>query len=164
MQPKTAFQALAAATLTLGLLACGGGDEPALPEPSDTDRRVSTTAATPADPIAPLLDDEGHVMPSSPQSEPADAGARTRAMRYSSAGQADMLEHAHPSAVLRVNVAGSGAEAVEQGVQLAYDLQAAARLGNDAPVLVAGADLRSAAAVADRLAELGMTRVWLVTP
>lgn len=164
MQLKTTIQALAAATLTLGLLACGGGDLPASPEQADADRRPTAAAATAADPIAPLLDDEGHVMPSSPQAEPADTGARTRAMRYASAAQADTLEHARPGDVLRVDIAGSGAEAVEQGVHVANGLQAAANLGNDAPVLVTGTDLRSAAAVADRLAEQGMTRVWLVTP
>jgi hypothetical protein len=69
-----------------------------------------------------------------------------------------------PGEVLRVNVDGSGAEAVALSVQIAHGVQAAANLGPDAPVFVAGADLRSAAAVADRLAEQGMTRVWLVTP
>ena len=161
------IQALLAATLALGLVARGGGTPAAREEAGATDAERSTRAAaatTEADPIAALLDDDGAVMPSSPQAVPADAGARTRTMRYASAAQAEMVEHARPGGALRADVTGSGAEAVDIAVGVAHGLQAAANLGNDVPVFVRGADLRSTAAAADRLAAQGMTRVWLVTP
>jgi hypothetical protein len=167
MQVKITIQTLTAALLTLGLGACGGG----APE-GPNEARVQagaladaghSTIANAADPIAPLLDDEGNFMPSPPQAIPADAAARTRVMRYASAAQADALEHGRQGGVLRVNVGGSGADAVETSVQNANGMQVASNLGHDALVFVDGADLRSAAAVADRLAEQGMTRVWLVT-
>ncbi len=164
MHPKYRTQALVASMLALGLVGCGA-DTPPAREEAGADRSTLAAASAPgADPIAALLDDEGGVMPSSPQAVPVDAGARTRAMRYASAAQAEMLEHARPGDVLRVEVTGSGAEAVETALGAAYGMQAAANFGNDAPVFVGGADLRSAAAVADRLAERGMARVWLVTP
>lgn len=168
MQLKQTIVVLAAATLTLGLVACSGGDEPTaqndLRAPADAGRSAIAGTVNLPDPIAPLLDDDGNAMPSSPQAVPTDAGARTRAMRYASAAQAEQLEHTRLGEVLRVNVGGSGAEAVALSVQIAHGVLAGANLGTDAPVFVAGADLRSAAAVADSLAEQGMTRVWLVTP
>lgn len=167
MRDTITMRALAAALLTLGLVACSGGDasegQEAARVHAGAERSVPAPETT-ADPIAPLLDDEGNFMPSSPQSVPADAGARTRAMRYASAAQADTLEHGRRGDVLRVDVVGSGADAVELSVQIAIGMQAAGNLGHDAPVFVGGADLRSAAAVADRLTGQGMTRVWLVTP
>jgi hypothetical protein len=164
MHLKSTIQSLAAAALASGLVACSGADDRAPRAQADADRGAVATAAIKADPIPPLMDDDGNMMPSSPQSVPSDAGARTRAMRYASAAQAEMLEHVRPGEVLRVNVTGSGAEAVELGVRAARARQVDARLAHDAPVFVSGDDLRSAAIVVDRLGEQGMTRVWLVTP
>lgn len=159
-------RALARALVVPVALALAGSGAAALAASPDGNaaRGTSAAAAKVPDPIAPLLDDEGDVMPSMPQAVPADPGARTRAGRYASPAQAGMLSHAHPRGVLQVTIKGRGADAVERSVQAAQRQHAGARLASDAPVFVSGADLRSAAAVADRLAASGLSRVWLVTP
>jgi hypothetical protein len=142
--------AVVAATATWALAGCGGGldasGEPAV-----------------ARGIAPLLDHEGGVMPSDPQAVPADPAARTRRQQYATVAQAEMLMHALPGDVIALQVDCCGDDATHLAVLTAYGLQAAQDLTDSAPVLVHGSDLRQAAIVADRLAEKGMTRVFLVT-
>ena len=96
--------------------------------------------------------------------EPADPGARTRAGRYASAAQARQLADALGADAIEIEVGCCGAEAVEQAVGISWGLQAARDLPSQTPVLVRGNDLRLAAAAANRLADGGLTHVWLVTP
>lgn len=156
--------------LTALLAACGGTDMP--PETAAADPRVTVaavgvspalTAPVATLPLPPLLADDGSVMPSAPQAVPADAGARTRAGRYASAGQAEQLERAMAASLVRVTVRGSGAAAVDEGAGQVYAMLAALNLPDSAPVMVEGADLRAAAALVDRLAANGVTNTWLVT-
>jgi len=142
--------ALVALLSALSLTACGGSDE--VPTAS-LEAHVATLAA-------PLLDDDGRVVPASPLLLPADPGARTRSGQYASGLQAAELERALRGGVLHVVVDEGGAE---QAVGIARGLQAAQDLPDSAPVLVRGSSLREAAAVADRLTDEGMTRVFLVT-
>ena len=134
----------------LSLTACGGSDE--VPTAA-LEAHASLLAA-------PLLDDDGRVVPSSPMLLPADTGARTRNGQYASGLQAAELDRALRGGVLHVVVDEGGAD---QAVGIARGLQAAHDLPDSAPVLVRGSSLREAAAVADRLADEGMTRVFLVT-
>lgn len=146
----TLTTALAAMLAALSLTACGGAaDAPAV--------ALEAHAAMLA---APLLDDDGRIVPASPLLVPGDAGARTRLGHYASGLQAAELDRALRGDVLHVVVDEGGAE---QAVGIARGLQAAQDLPDSAPVLVRGSNLREAAAVADRLADEGMTRVFLVT-
>lgn len=160
----TLAAAIPAALLTALLAACGGTDVP--PPPADVaGGRAAIAAAAPAgvEPVAPLLADDGSVMPASPQAVPADAGARTRAGRYATPAQADQLEHALAGRIVRVEVSGSDAAAVDEAAGAVGERLAGLRLADDAPVLVDGRDLRSAAALVERLAQAGVTNTWLVT-
>jgi hypothetical protein len=140
-----------AASLALCLGGCGGGDV----------EEASSDAV--AQVISPLLADDGSVMPSDPRAVPMDHAARTRQQRYATAAQAEMLAHALRGDVIDLTVDCCGNEALELATLTAYGLQAAQDLPDSAPVFVRGADLRQAAHVADRLAEGGLSRVFLVT-
>jgi hypothetical protein len=146
--------AMALATVLL-LAACGG----------ETASEPAEARATPLT-IAPLIDDDGNVMPTDPTAVPADPGAQTRARMYATAAQADQLEHALKARVISVDVGNEAdaAQAVDMAVMFAHGLQAVQNVGNDAPVLVRGADLRRAATVVNRLQEYGYSRVFLVAP
>jgi hypothetical protein len=117
-----------------------------------------------APPTAPLLDDQGHVYPASPQALPADTGARTRGGLYATPSQAAQLEDALGVMAIPVNVepGSDAASAVDLATLVVFGLQAAHDLTPDAPVLVRSSDLRLAAATVNRLAENGFTRVVLV--
>jgi len=70
--------ALTALVLLASLAACGGGEEP-------TAARVSTLSAQHAEIVlAPMLSDDGSIMPSDPEAAPADYCAPTRAGHYAS--------------------------------------------------------------------------------
>jgi hypothetical protein len=146
--------AMALATVLL-LAACGG----------ETASEPAEARATPLT-IAPLIDDDGNVMPTDPTAVPADPGAQTRARMYATAAQADQLKHAMKTRVISVDVGNEpdAAQAVDMAVMFAHGLQAVQNVGNDAPVMVRGADLRRAATVANRLQEHGYSRVFLVAP
>lgn len=153
------MKATAALAALLTLAACGGG--------SESGAETGTAQVTTAPAItAPLLDDEGRVMPSDPAAVPADPGARTRAGRYATPAQAAQLEQTMGSTAIStpVDAGGDEAAAADLSVLVAYGLQAAHELDNHAPVLVRGANLRLAAVVANRLEANGFTRVFLVTP
>jgi hypothetical protein len=115
-------------------------------------------------PTAPLLDDQGHLYPTSPQALPADTGARTRGGLYATPSQAAQLEGALGVMAIPVNVepGSDSASAVDLATLVVFGLQAAHDLPPDAPVLVRSSDLRLAAATVNRLAENGFTRVFLV--
>ena len=117
-----------------------------------------------APPTAPLLDDQGHLYPASPQALPADTGARTRGGLYATPAQAAQLEDALGVMAIPVNVepGSDAAAAVDLATLVVFGLQAAHDLPPDAPVLVRSSDLRLAAATVNRLAENGYTRVFLV--
>jgi hypothetical protein len=146
--------AMALATVLL-LAACGGETAS---EPAEA-RAVPLT-------ITPLIDDEGNVMPTDPTAVPADPGAQTRARMYATAAQADQLEHAMKTRVISIEVGNDAdaAQAVDMAVMFTHGLQAVQNVGNDAPVMVRGSDLRRAATVANRLQEHGYSRVFLVAP
>lgn len=141
--------------LVLALAACGGGtdDSPAAP--------VSRNQAAA---VRPLLADDGSVLAAAPDSVPMDHGAHTRSGLYAQREQALQLERQLRSDVVWVPVECCGTEGADLAVLIAYGMQAAHDLPASAPVFVSGADLRLAASVANRLADGGMSRVFLVTP
>jgi hypothetical protein len=102
-------------------------------------------------------------MPTAPQAVPTDPAARTRAGRYASPAQAEQLERALATRLVRVAVRGSGADAVEEGVGQVHRQLATMNLPASAPVLIEGDDPRAAAALVDRLAVNGVDNTWLVT-
>ena len=120
--------------------------------------RVPPTAA-----VAPLMDDDGTVLPSDLRAVPADPAARTQQQRYTTRQQAQALHDALQGDVIWVQVDCCDAAGIDLAVLTVYGMQAAKDLPNTAPVLVHGSNLRRAAAVADRLAEHRMSRVFLVT-
>lgn len=139
--------------------ACGGGDA-ADAEGAGSDARAEVRTV---ESFSTLLADDGSIMPSAPDTVPADAAARTQAGRYASSHQAAELERALGDGVIRVNVECCGLEGVDEAVGIAYGVQAAADLPNSTPVLVHAADLRLGAVAANRLADAGYGSVWLVT-
>jgi hypothetical protein len=156
--PATAHRArLAAATtaaaLLMALTACGGGT-------TDAAAGAAGPARSGTDVSSTLMDDEGRMQLASVQ--PRDAGARTRSTGYATEDQARQLEAALGADVLSTEVDCCGAEAADLAVLTVWGLQAARDLPGTAPVLVRGADQRLAATVAQRLADGGFTRVWLV--
>lgn len=157
--PRSApwFTVLAAAALVAACAGDADGDAGAT--------NAATTDKTPpvAMAEAALVDDEGHAMPPLAAAVPQDPAARTRAGRYATAAQAAAFEQAMGERVLHADLGCCGAEALELAVGLAHAEQAAKDLPNAAPVLVRGADLRLAAATAERLAAAGHANVWVVT-
>lgn len=140
------------ALLALGLAACGGQDASTVASGQPGMRQV-----------APLMADDGSVLPADPQAVPADPGAQTRHRQYAVHEQAEHLGQVLPGGVVELTVDCCGHEARERAVQIAWGLQAAQDLPDHAPVFVRGADLRTAALVADDLADAGLSRVFLVT-
>ena len=102
-------------------------------------------------------------VPQAAHAEPADAGARTRPGLYLTPEQAQALAHRLYDRLVRVEASCCGADSAELDVQIAFGVQAAANLPNDAPFVVSGGDLRQAAVVVNRLSELGARQVHLVT-
>lgn len=131
-----------AAAITMLLAACGGGTMP-----SDTPTAAQTPTATAA----------------AADATPADRGAHTRQGRYLTADQARELAHRVGDRLVAIEARCCGPETAEQDALIAFGVQAAADLPNDAPFVVSGGDLRQAAAVADRLSEMGALQVHLVT-
>jgi len=137
----TALIALAAAVVAL-LPGCGGDASSAEAAPMPAD-------ATPA--------------PRATSAEPDDAGARTRQGRYLTREQAQALARRLDDRLVIVQAQCCGHEAADLDALVAFAVQAAVDLPSDAPFVVSGGDLRQAATVADRLAELGAAQVYLVT-
>jgi len=149
--------------LAVGILmvaaACGGGGAPL----GDASSREAKAALAAAPVIAPLIDDDGSLAATDPRAVPADAAAWTRSGLYATSAQARQLAHALGARAIELRVDCCGIGAVDQAAGIAWGLQAAHDLPADTPVLVSGADLRLAAATANRLASGGLTHVWLVT-
>jgi hypothetical protein len=158
------FPGFWACLMFTGLTACGGADDGGPTTAANTGIAAAerTELLGPASVVAPLLDNDGTVAAGA--AEPADAGARTRAGRYASAAQARQLAEALGPDAIEIEVGCCSADAVEQAVGITWGLQAARDLPPQTPVLVRGQDLRLAAAAANRLADGGLTHVWLVTP
>jgi len=147
---------LAPLLLAVLLPACGGDGDSFVVEAAPR-----ATAATHAP--RPLLAADGSVLSAEPQAVPVDRAARTRRQHYASEAQALALENTLRGDVVQVLVGCCGAEAADMAVLTAYGVQAAMNLPDSAPFFVRGSDQRLAASVADRLAEAGMPRVFLVT-
>lgn len=154
--PRCLFAARAlVAACALALAACGGGGD----TPSAAPAAVGSHAV-----VAPLLADDGSLAADDPSARPADSGAWTRAGRYARAEQARQLAEALGDDAITIDVGCCDAVAMEQSVGLVWALQAARDLPRSVPVMVRGQDLRLAAAAVNRLADGGLTHVWLVTP
>lgn len=144
------LHALAPLTLALALAACGGG-------------APDSTSASHAAATAPTAAAAPQPAPQAATAEPADAGARTRQGLYLTAEQAGALIRKLDDRAVTVEARCCGLETAEMDVLMAFGVQAAANLPGDAPFIVSGRDLRQAAAVANRLAELGARQAYLVT-
>ena len=160
--PLLTLPLAAAGLAALLLTACGDSALPAASDPRAQEAAASAFISIAGS--APLLDDNGLAVPSIPDSVPADAAAQTRAGRYATAMQAAQLEHAFGDSLLRLELAGPAAGAVEQAMQRAARAQSEAPIDAATPVLVyAMGHLRAAAVVAERLSDDGHSRVWVVT-
>lgn len=155
---KQRLAPLAAALAAALLAACGGGGGG---DPQLADLQIAQGPSVELTPT--LFDDEGEPMPAAPKAVPVDTGAHTRSGLYAQRRQADTLEQAMPGRMVRVEVSCCDAEAIDVAVASAEVEQVSLSLPRSAPILVSGANLRHAAVAADRLAEGGATRVFLVT-
>jgi hypothetical protein len=147
---RSALAGVAAAAL---LAACGGDDAP----PLQATAQRSAAATT-------LLDDLGQPMPPDGTTTTNDSAVRALGVRLASRQQADQLQAALPDETISVDAGCCGTEAADIAVLMVWGEQAARNLDRAAPVLVRGADQRLAATVARRLADAGMSRVWVVGP
>jgi hypothetical protein len=162
-----ATAAAAAILLVLCLAGCGGSSSPDKPSGAGArrlgaDEPAAAQTADAAEFVPPLIADDGSLMPALPRATPTDPGARTRAGRYATPAQADQLEAALGPRVLRVDAHDVARLGVDTVAGIVHGLQAAADLGRSDPVLVEGSDPRLSATLADRLADDGLTRVWVV--
>lgn len=139
---------LGSVAITL-LAACGGGD--------DSGQALAPTALPV--PLSLTAQPDLH----NPAATPADGVARTASGRYLSGRQAEDLDAALRGDVVWVMVPCCGPDQRDLAILTAYGMQAAQNLGNDAPFLVRGRNLREAALVADSLTRAGLRRVVLVT-
>jgi hypothetical protein len=145
--------------LALALGACGGSfDEEVevlLPQRSAPPRAAAA--------LPPLLDDAGAPQAALASALPQRSDYQTRAGLYALRAQAEALDRALGGAVIWIDVECCTDDAVETALGVVAGLAAARDLGTTAPVFVTGADLRIAAAAADRLGVHGYTRTFLVT-
>ena len=151
-------QAGAAALLAAfaGLAACGGGLE---------DSARLSAGQPPAllgahHIIAPLVADDGSHWPTA--GEPADPAARSRTGRYASAAQAEQLAQGSGLRAVRIAVPDGSAEGVEAAMAQVMRTLESGSDGESLGWLLQGPDARALAVVADRLADLGLQRVWVV--
>lgn len=124
------------AALLLG--ACGGGDD-AVEGPAMT---ASFSARSESD--------HGP----GDRAEPAPGGPITRA-------EAERMERALRGDVIWVD-AGCCSDDIDLVALIAYGMQAAKNLGNDAPFFVTGNDAQLVARLVERLAQSGITRAYRV--
>jgi hypothetical protein len=153
---KTTGCRLAACALTAALGACGSGFALAAgPTPS------GIAAAS------PLLDDAGHPNAALPQAVPVRGDEMTRAGLYALREQAIALERALGGDAVWIDDRccndDVGRVEPDLALGLAAGVFAARDLNNNAPVFIALGDRRQGAALADRFAAAGYTRVFLVT-
>jgi hypothetical protein len=136
----TALVALVAAAALL-LPGCGGGS------PAETE-------------TAPVAAQHA---PKAASAEPNDRGARTRPGLYLTTEQAQALALQLHDRLVTVSASCCGPETADLDALVAFGMQAAFDLPNDTPFVVSGSDPRQAAALVNRLAELGAKQVYLVT-
>jgi hypothetical protein len=160
----TVHATVAAALWVLALAACGGDSAPTEAAAAAATANADMTSVQSARVVPPLLDDEGRPAAGDPRAKPVDAAAWTHSGQYASADQAAMLAAALGEEALQVEVECCSAEAIDRAVGITWGLQASHGLPQSTLVLVRGADLRLAAAAANRLAAGGLTHVFLVTP
>lgn len=155
---------LAALCSAATVAACRGVDDAGTPTQTLAGQVSVQWPATAGAVVSPLLADDGSILPSDPAAVPADPGARTRAGLYATASQGEQLTHALQDRLVRVAVACCSPELVDEAVNTAWGVQETANLPPETPFLVLGPDARLNAAAAERLAESGATRVWVVAP
>jgi hypothetical protein len=131
-------------------------------------RGVGASDAAPAAPhraarVPPLLGADGTPQPALPQAVPADPRERTHAALYATRAQAHALEAELDGAVIWIDAGCCDERAVAAALELAEGARTGKHLALDAAVFITGADLKLAAAVADRLTDDGHTLVFLVT-
>jgi hypothetical protein len=160
---KTTGCTLAACALAAALGACDGGfgDEAT----AWLLGKVPTPAPSSAAP--PLLDDEGHPTSAPLQAVPRRGDEMIRSGLYALRAQAQALERALGGDVVWIDDGCCNDDFGVPDANLALGMTAgtmAARdLNHNAPVFVALRDRRQGAALADRFATAGYTRVFLVT-
>lgn len=137
--------------LTAALVAACGGDLTAVEDP----------LAPLATPMASNASSE-----SAPQrAVRADPGARARAIRFVTHEQVEQLDDRVGGGWVPVMVERCCHEqAVELAVLLAWGVQAAAKLPADAPFFVYGDNPDLVRATAERLADGGAEKVWVIAP
>ncbi|MDP1534255.1 MAG: hypothetical protein Q8L92_11825 [Rubrivivax sp.] len=160
-QPLVWFAALVALGLTALMAACGGG-EPAAPPTLAAAALPATATETAQAAALPALDTAAPA--SNPRAMPADPSMRTRRGLYLRRADADLAEARLRGDVVWVQVDCCSGDNSELAMQLAFGVQAAKNLDDEAPFFVAGDDLRTAAQVADRLHTMGLKTVYLVSP
>jgi hypothetical protein len=155
----TLMLATVAAIVLMALGACGGavGDfaAPELATPSSAPASAKTQAATPFTPLR--FDDDGNYVAADPSASSLEA-------HHPDEAQASQLAQALGVQALEIDVECCDSEAIDRAVGLVWGLQAAQDLPPGTPVLLRSADLRMAAAAANRLANGGLINVWVVTP
>ena len=138
--------AMTLAAMLVLMLGCGGGPMADEALPAASVNRATAAAGQRAEPA-----------------DPADHAARTRQGRYLSAEEARALAERLDQHLVSVDASCCGPEAAELDALIAFGMQAAGNLPREAPFVVSGADARQAAALANRLADLGAAQVYHVT-
>jgi len=176
------MKSLCATVLSLALLGgCGGVSQQ--PEESMATPATVTTAATAtaipatatrATPTPTALNfaeepeqgpgDRANTPASDPAAMPADHAARTRPGLYLRRADAERWERRLRGDVVWLDAGCCAGDEAEMALLIAYGMQAAKNLGNDAPFFVSGSDQRLAATLVNRLAETGSPQAFLVTP
>lgn len=144
-----------------GILAACNGDGSA----AGTDSADSEAPAVQfADFVHPLFDDDGNPLANDPRArQPSHPAEWVANGRYATPAQARFVMELMGSDAIEISVGCCGSEAVDFAVISAWVSQVASNLPHTTPVLVRGADLRLAAAAANRIASGGLANVWLVT-
>jgi hypothetical protein len=161
---KTTGCSFAACALAAALGACGGGfddEDTVLMLGFSPTARPSIAAAT------PLLDDEGQPAAPAIEDHTRHGDERTRAGLYALRAQAQALDRALGGDVVWIDDRCCNDDFGVADAELALGMAAGVIAGRDldanAPVFVALNDRRQGAALADRFAGAGYTRVFLVT-
>ncbi|MBS0343400.1 MAG: hypothetical protein JSS56_23085 [Proteobacteria bacterium] len=92
-----------------------------------------------------------------------DSNAMTRSGLYASEREAGLMASVWHDRVITVRVDCCGKSAIDRAVKQVWNTHVAYDTPSDIAVLVLGKNSLQAAQVVDRLSELGLSRVWLVT-
>jgi hypothetical protein len=121
---------------------------------------------TPPHGVQALIGANGAALPPLPEAVPRERSHRTRAGLYATREQAEDLDGDRAGEVIWLELACDGPSAIEQAQDTVATERDARALERDTPVLLsaqADACRASAAWLADRLDDLGHSRVFLVT-